>query len=65
MPQPHILNRLNNKQLTDIIREHNLNTVIKPYYHKNNSYIVKKLLEHLTIDNNGYIVIKKQPTIIQ
>ena len=64
-PVRHVFNRLNNKQLTDIIREHNLDAMIKPYYHKNNEFIVKKLLEHLTIDNDGYIVIKEHNVVVK
>jgi len=65
MTTQHLFNRLNNKQLTEIIREHNLDSEIKPYYHKPNNFIVNKLLEHLTIDNSGFIVIKEHNVIVK
>jgi len=64
-PIKHLFNRLNNSQLTKIIREFNLDAQIKPYFHKKNDFIVKKLLEHLTIDNDGYIVVKEHNVIVK
>ena len=64
-PIKHLFNRLNNDQLTKIIREFNLEAQIKPYFHKKNDFIVKKLLEHLTIDNDGYIVVKEHNVIVK
>ena len=64
-PIKHLFNRLNNDQLTKIIREFNLDAQIKPYFHKKNEFIVKKLLEHLTIDNDGYIVVKEHNVIVK